>query len=350
MNAPRSERERRFGLRGVGLTVGGGGLGLGEALDLARAADDAGLELLGAGDGFVENLAVMGALAASTRSAELHTCIMGWTRTPVTMALAGLTMAELSGGRYRLGFGTMPRHWSEDWHGVDGSRPIARMRDFVAAVRAASASRPGAPTSHRGEFYRFEDYERVSAPHADPPPIHLAATRPRMAELAAEIADGVIFNLINSPEWISEVCWGAVEAGLARAGRTRTTLDAGILVYCAIDEDRRRALEMVRPALAFYFTVPYFAPILEHHGLGAELRAGREAAASGNRGAMAAAVSDEMARTFALAGTADDVRDQITRYGAMLDWVLLTPPILGAAADTRALARRIITTFAPGAA
>jgi alkanesulfonate monooxygenase SsuD/methylene tetrahydromethanopterin reductase-like flavin-dependent oxidoreductase (luciferase family) len=348
--APLAERRterRRFGLRAVGLTVGGPGLALSEALELARAAEDAGLELLGAGDGFVENLAVMGALAASTRAAELYTCIMGWTRTPVTMALAGLTMAELSRGRYRLGFGTMPRRWSEDWHDVDASRPVARMRDFVAAVRTASASRPGAPVSYQGEFYRFEDYERPSPAHAAPPPIYLAATRPRMAELAAEIADGAIFNLIDSPEWISEVCWGAIEAGLARAGRAREAFDVGILLYCAIDEDRRRAIEMVRPALAFYFAVPYFGAMLEHHGMAAELRAGREAAARGDRAAMAAAVSDEMVRTFALAGTADEVREQLQRYSAMLDWALLAAPILGTVADTRMLARRIITTFAP---
>jgi alkanesulfonate monooxygenase SsuD/methylene tetrahydromethanopterin reductase-like flavin-dependent oxidoreductase (luciferase family) len=180
------------------------------------------------------------------------------------------------------------------------------------------------------------------------PPIYLAATRPPMAELAAEIADGVIFNLINSPEWIAEVCWGAVEDGLARAGRPREAFDAGILLYCAIDEDRSRAFDMVRPALAFYFDVPYFGPVLEHHGMGAELRAGREAAARGDRAAMTAAVSDEMVRTFALAGTADDVRAQIRRYGATLDWALLAAPILGTAADTRTLVTRIITTFAAG--
>jgi alkanesulfonate monooxygenase SsuD/methylene tetrahydromethanopterin reductase-like flavin-dependent oxidoreductase (luciferase family) len=345
----RAERERRYGLRAVGLTIGGAGLALAEALDYARSAEDAGLELLGAGDGFVENLSVMGALAARTRSAELFTCIAGWTRTPVTTALAGLTMAELSEGRYRLGLGTMPQRWSEAWHDVDAARPLGRMRDFVAAVRTASTSRPGAPCSYEGEFYRFDGYERPAPARADPPPIYLAATRPRMADLAAEIADGVIFNLINSPQWIEQRCWREIEAGLARSGRTRSQFDAGILLYCAIDDDRRRAVEMVRPALAFYFAVPYFATMLEHHGMEAELRAGRAAAERGDRAAMAAAVSDEMVRTFALAGTADEVREQIRRYGVLLDWVLLAAPVLNTPADTRELVARIISTFAPGA-
>ena len=103
---------------------------------------------------------------------------------------------------------------------------------------------------------------------------------------------------------------------------------------------------MVRPALAFYFAVPYFAAMLEHHGMDAELRAGREAAARGDA-AMAAAVSDEMVRTFALAGTPDDVREQFRRYGALLDWVMLAPPLMNAPDDSRELVRRIIDTFAP---
>jgi alkanesulfonate monooxygenase SsuD/methylene tetrahydromethanopterin reductase-like flavin-dependent oxidoreductase (luciferase family) len=291
----------------------------------------------------------MGALAAGTRSAELFSSIMGWTRTPVTTALGGLTMQELSGGRYRMGFGTMPRAWSEDWHGIEAARPLARMRDFVAAVRSASTSALGEPRSHHGDFYRFDGYERPSPSRPQPPPIYLAATRPRMAELAAEIADGVIFNLINSPEWIGDVCWPAIEAGLSRAGRTRADLDAGVLLYCAIADDRRRAIEMVRPALGFYFAVPYFAAMLEHHDLRAELRAGREAAARGDRAGMAAAVSDEMVGTFALAGTPDEVREQIRRYAERLDWVLLAAPLMNTPEDSRELVRRIIATFAPGA-
>jgi alkanesulfonate monooxygenase SsuD/methylene tetrahydromethanopterin reductase-like flavin-dependent oxidoreductase (luciferase family) len=96
--------------------------------------------------------------------------------------------------------------------------------------------------------------------------------------------------------------------------------------------------------------VPYFATMLEHHGFTDELAAGRAAAGRGDRAAMAAAVSDEMVRTFALAGTADEVRERIARYSERLDWALLAAPAAGAPEVTRSLAMRIIDAFAPGAA
>ena len=342
-------RSYRYGLRAIGLTLGIPGLPLGRSLELAAEADAAGLELLGAGDGFVENLSVMGALAARTRSAELFTCIMGWTRTPVTMALAGTTMQDLSNGRYRLGLGTMPREWSEGWHDIEAARPLSRMRDYVAAVRAAIGSAPGQPISYKGPFYRFQEYERPAPRLVEGPPIYLAATRVRMALLAAEIADGVIFNLMDSAAWLREECCPRVESELERMGRARPDFDAGGLVYCAIDDDRRRAMDLIRPALAFYFEIPYFGEMLEQHGMHDELRKGRTASAMGDRAAMVAAVSDAMVDTFALAGTPDEVREQIGRFRDLLDWVLLVPPVMNAPADSVVLARRIIATFAPTA-
>src|SRR5262249_34118924 len=123
--------------RAVGIAVGHPGVPLSDALDLAVAAEDAGLGLVAAGEAFGENFSLMGALAASTQRVELFTSIVGRTRTPVTTALAAATLQELSGGRYRLGLGSMPREWSEGWHGVAYDRLVERMRDYVAAVRTA---------------------------------------------------------------------------------------------------------------------------------------------------------------------------------------------------------------------
>lgn len=341
----RLPRQDRCDLGAIGLIIGGAGMPVGEGLEVAQAADEAGIDLLGAGDGFVENLSVMGALATRTARAELISCVMGWTRTPVTMALAGWTMQELSGGRYRMGFGTMPKSWSEDWHDIEASRPASRMRDFVSAVRAAWASDGTEGGDYSGSFYRVRGYQRPTRGAMPPPPIYLAATRPRMSQLAAEIADGVIFNLFNSADWLRDVGGPRLDTGLQRARRAREDFDIGILLYCAISDDRAAAIDAVRPALAFYFGVPYFAEMLVHHGMQRELELGRRAAQSDDHRAMAAAVSDEMVKAFALAGTPDDVRAQLRRYRGLVDFALLTPPVMNAADETRRMALRIISTF-----
>ncbi len=86
-----------------------------EAVEIARAAEDAGFSKLTVGDNMTEGFTMVGALGATTRSAQIHTSIVTWTRTPVLTALAVTTTATttpaatLTGGRFGLGLGTMPR-------------------------------------------------------------------------------------------------------------------------------------------------------------------------------------------------------------------------------------------------
>jgi alkanesulfonate monooxygenase SsuD/methylene tetrahydromethanopterin reductase-like flavin-dependent oxidoreductase (luciferase family) len=164
------------------------------------------------------------------------------------------------------------------------------------------------------------------------------------------VADGIAFNLINSDAWLRDVLIPAALAGLARSHRTRSDLDLGMLRFCSIDDEPAVARDRLRSALGFYFTVPYFAEMLRHAALHAELAAGRAAAQEGDEDAMAAAVSDEMIATFALAGTADQVRAQLRSYAGALDWVLLCPPLADTSAGTIDAARRIIDVFGTRAA
>jgi alkanesulfonate monooxygenase SsuD/methylene tetrahydromethanopterin reductase-like flavin-dependent oxidoreductase (luciferase family) len=331
--------------RALGLAVGRPNIPLTEALQLAETAERAGFAMIGAGEGFFENFALMGALTQRTRAAELMTSITTWTRTPLTTALAVATLAELSGGRYRLGLGAMPRAWSERWHDVDSSRPVERMRDFIAAIRAVQDAKPGLSVDHEGPFYRVRGYEPISQRTPARVPLYLGATRPRMAELAGEVADGVAFNAIHSVPWLRDVMSPALVAGLDRAGRRRRDFDAGILLYCAIADDEARAFDLARPGLAFYFAVPYFADVLRHHGWDKELERGREALARRDVVGATREVSDDMVEAMTIAGTPRQVREKLRRYETHVDWVELVTPLENPPEVTRELTARILSTF-----
>jgi alkanesulfonate monooxygenase SsuD/methylene tetrahydromethanopterin reductase-like flavin-dependent oxidoreductase (luciferase family) len=333
--------------RAVGIAVGHPGVPLSDALGLAVAAEEAGLGLVAAGEGFGENFSLMGALAASTGRVELFTSVVGRTRTPVTTALAAATLQELAGGRYRLGLGSMPREWSEGWHGIAYDRLTEQMRDYVAAVRTAYAAPPGLLTDHEGPFYRFRGYERFAAAPLGSVPIYLAATRPAMTELAGEIADGVIFNTISSAEWLRDALHPRLERGLERAGRDRVDLDVGVLLYCAVADDPQEAVELAKPGLAFYFPIPYFADVLEHHGFTAELDRGRKAARRRDTAGMVAAVSDEMVEVIAVVGTPEHVSQKLRRYEGLVDWVELSAPLGHDPQAVIAMTERIVDAFAP---
>jgi hypothetical protein len=78
-------------------------------------------------------------------------------------------------------------------------------------------------------------------------------------------------------------------------------------VITAIDDAApERAIRDARLMIAFYLTVRTYDPLAERHGWQAEVAALRAAFGKGDMDAMAAAVSDDMLESIALAGTTDD--------------------------------------------
>ena len=311
---------------------------------IAGEIEAAGLDFVAAGEGVTENFSVLGALAAATERLELRTTIAHWSRTPVTFALGASTLAGLSNGRYRLGLGASPRDWSTNWHDIAYERPTERLEDLVAAIRAAWATGEGSPGGHEGPFYRFSDYEHMLSEWA-PVPIYLGVTRPRSIALAGRVADGAIFNLMHSLDWLRTDGLATLDQGRLAAGRDRAELDVGVLVVGAVDESLERAFDLARPGVGFYFSVPYLAPLLELHGFDEELTLGSAAWAERDMAAMTAAVSDRMVEAFALAGTPDDISRKLSAYAELVDFVEVMAPLGLARDETLEQTRRLIRTL-----
>lgn len=332
--------------RMLGVTAAMPPVALADTLRLAELVEQRGLGMVAVGDVHADCFSMLGAFAGRTSRVELFASIAGWTRSPVATAIAARSLHEVSGGRFRLGLGPMPKQWSEDWHGVDYAHPAERMRDYVAAIRAAMRSGLGAPAAHDGPYYRFHGFQRAVPPPQDAdPPIYLGVTRARMTQLAGEVADGAILNVVSTLDWICDVQVPALERGLARSGRTRADLDVGIAVLCAIDDDAERAFAMARLGLAFYLIAPYFTDLLRHHGFEREIEVAVPAALAGDFAGAAAALRPELIERMALFGTPDDVRRQALRYAGIVDFLQLTPPIGNPADVMQEQSERIVATF-----
>ena len=330
----------------IGIALGHAGTPVAESLGLARQAEEAGLDAVAVGDASVETFTTAAALATVTSRVTIVSGVATWTRTPITAAHAAKTIQSLAGGRYRLGLGPMPKAWSEEWHGIDYAKPVERMRDYVGAIRTALAATPEAPLDHEGPFYAFRGFTGKPMVPEHPVPIDLAATRPKMTELAGEIADGVLFNTMSSPEWLAADGWDALGRGLERAGRSRSSLEVGVLRICTIDDDPARAYDLARPGLAFYWGIPYFTDALRYHGFEEEIAAGeRLAAGPFDWPARCAAVSDRMVETMCIAGTAAHVRERTRAYEGLVDWLELAGSVGLGPEEAREQTVRIIEAF-----
>ncbi len=266
--------------------------------------------MLAAGEARYDSVAVTASLAAATSTVPLMTSVATWSRSPVSAAVAALTLAEISQGRFTLGLGTMPPGWNRDFHGIDPSRPLARLRDYVAVLRAAGQAWAGQVADYEGEFFTVKGY---GSERAEPPqhtvPIHLAATRPAMARLAAEIGDGVIINVVHTTAWLRDSLVPALEEGATRAGRS---VPRSVMVRVVLHDGSRRgraaAMAGASSALARYRPVPYFRDIALAEGLDPDR------------------LDDEgLVKRFVVVGTPEEVALRLMDYAGLVDLVLLTP-------------------------
>ena len=318
-----------------------------QAAPLAHAAEDAGFTKLTVGDNMTEGFTLVGALGAVTRTAQIHTSIVTWTRTPVLTSLAATTAADLTGGRFGLGLGTMPRNWSEDYHGIPYANPVGRMRDYIAAVRCALAATAESPGNHEGPFSTIRNYRPLQPPTAHPIPITIGVIRPRMSRLAGEVADGVCLDSMNSVAWTTDVLWPEMSAGLAASGRPRSAFEAGTNEISAIDDDPRVARDLARRTIAFYLITPYLRDVMAHHGASAAYERGREALERGDREAAARAIPDEVVEAIAVtAGSAEEYREKLRRWAGVVDWLRLSPAHANPLPDVIEQAKRIIAAVA----
>ena len=108
-----------------------------ETADFVVEAEKLGLDICWVAEAWGSDApSPLGYLAAKTDRILLGSGILQvGTRTPVAVAMAALTLSELSEGRFLLGLGSSGPQIIEGLHGVGFDRPLARMRETVEIVR-----------------------------------------------------------------------------------------------------------------------------------------------------------------------------------------------------------------------
>lgn len=265
--------------------------------------------------------------AAGTAHVRVSTAIaLAFVRSPMDVAYSAFDLRALSGGRFALGLGSQVRAHVERRYGVPWSRPAARMREFVLALRAIwDAWETGAELDFRGEFHTMTlmPPNFRPAPGGPPrPPVLVAGVRERMTEVAGEVADGFLAHAICTPRVLRELTLPALERGLARAGRERSALEVTAAVFVACDVQE---WEGCRRRVAFYGSTPGYRLAFDHHGLGPLHERLHALSRQGAWEQMTALVDDEVLELFAVRGDspreiAAEVR---TRVGGVADRVAL---------------------------
>jgi probable F420-dependent oxidoreductase len=257
--------------------------------------------------------------AEHTQRVELGTGIaVAFARNPMSMAVTANDMQLLSGGRFLLGLGSQIQPHIEKRYSMPWSQPAARMREFILALRAIwEAWQTGARLKFRGEFYTHTLMTPMFDPGPNPfgpPRVFLGAVGTRMAEVAGEVADGILAHGFTTGRYLQEVTLPAVSKGRLMAGRDPSGFDVslpGLVVTGRDDAEIQAAAGAVRKQIAFYGSTPAYLPVLELHGWGDVHRELHRLSKRGAWDQMTDCVDDEMLHTFAVVGEPNEVAGRI---------------------------------------
>jgi len=271
--------------------------------------------------------------AEHTERIELATAIVvAFARNPMTLANLAHDLNAYSKGRFVLGLGSQIRPHITRRLSMPWSKPAARMREFILAMRAVwECWYGGKPLDFRGEFYTHTLMTPMFTPQDvayGAPRVMLAGVGPRMTEVAAEVADGLIAHAFTTRRYFEEVTLPAVERGLERAGRARSDFEVAcpVFVVSGADEAARAVSRTaIRQQIAFYGSTPAYRPVLELHGWGSLQEELNRLSKQGEWVRMGERIDDDVLEAFAIVAAPDDVGPRLVeRYGGLIDTWLCT--------------------------
>jgi probable F420-dependent oxidoreductase len=317
---------------------------------VAAAAEELGFAALWAPETAHNPFMALAVAAEHTRRLTLGTAVaIAFPRSPMVTAQIAWDLAAYSRGRFVLGLGTQVRAHIERRFSAQFDQPVARMRDYILALRAIwDCWQNGTPLRYKGQFFQhtlmspFFNPGKIEHPTI---PIYLAGVNSGLAQLAGELCDGFHAHPLNSAKYLREALHPQIAAGAAKSGRdpAACVVVGSAFVITGPDRDTRERMRAgVRQQIAFYASTPTYRPVLECHGWAEAGEQLSQLAAQQRWAEMPALVSDAMLEAFAVEAAPEALGTALSaRYSGLLDRVNLYLPFVPGQMDDfwRGLAR-----------
>jgi 5,10-methylenetetrahydromethanopterin reductase len=303
-----------------------------EFRELVRLTEESGYDGLWHADErfFRDCWAALAVAALSSTRLRLGVCVTDpYVRHPALTATAFATVDEISGGRAVLGLGAGISGFAE--MGIKRVRPLAALRETIELVRLLWS---GERVDYSGEVVQFHD-GAIQVPARPGAPITIATNGPNTIELTGEVADGLIVQALASPHMVDSVR-GLLRKGAERNGRDVSDIRLHARVDVAVHTDREAARAAVLPGVVRHLRThyPHFhSPRLA----GVEIPEDLVEALAGlgythDPAALLALgrlVPEQAVNRLAVAGTADDVANQLAGLvGSGVAEVIVMPVVV----------------------
>ncbi|MBX9420982.1 MULTISPECIES: LLM class F420-dependent oxidoreductase [Streptomyces] len=230
---------------------------------LAREATEAGLRSAWFGQTFGADSPQLAAIVGrEVPGLQVGTsAIPVFGRHPLLVSSQAQTAQAATHGRYHLGLALGTKLLTEGGFGLPFERPIARLREFLTALRQLTEY--GA-ADFRGELLTAVTPLPARVPGAEGGvPLLVAAMGPQALRVSGELADGILPYLAG-PRALAEHIVPALVASAEAAGRPAPRVVA--LVHGVVTDDVERVRRKATEQLAFYEQIPSYARVVELSG------------------------------------------------------------------------------------
>lgn len=241
----------------VGLVVNGANAAI--AVNTIIAAEAAGIRQIWMAQppNLPDALTTLAAAAAKTSTISLGTSIVStYPRHPLVLAQQALSLHDLAPGRFRLGIGPSHRFIIEDIYGLQQTKPLAHLREYVEVLRTMLWD---GKVNHHGDFYNV----KAALAHTAQIPVFVSTLGKMAFQLAGQTADGALTWVCPVP-YLIHVGIPALCSSAAAVGRSAPRLIAHVPI--TLSEDQVSVLSTGHRYLDFYAKIPFYANMFSNAG------------------------------------------------------------------------------------
>ena len=260
--------------------------------------------------GAPDTLTLVAAVAQQAKHLRIGVAVTPvYTRSPSVIAASVNVISQLLPNRFVMGIGSSSQTIMGQWNGISLDRPLTRVRETALLIRRMLA---GEKTDFNGETLYSRGYRQ--APLENPVPVYIGCLRPGMIEMAAEVGDGVIFNLW--PKGALPRMMEAKKRGAERAGKNPDTIEVVNRAMVLCTDDKESGRNLFRAAFAPYYATPVYNRFLAWAGYEEAANTIAEGWAEKNREKTGGALTDELIDEIGIIGTEEEIQARIREDAA----------------------------------
>jgi len=263
-----------------------------EMRSIATIAENAGFEGIFSPEvppfNAISNAQVFGEV---TKKIKVGTWIANiYMRHPVIAAAAAFNVQEITAGRMLLGLGVSHGPVNKRF-GIDMGDPVESMRNYVNEIKS----------------YADGSSEKISIKRSLPPfPVYIAGLTKTAAELAGEVADGLM-PYMCPPKYLATLR-EQVSSGAKKAGRNLSDIEITNGIPSFISDDEETAYKAAKTGVGNYTRLPFYQRLIKNIGYGDVVEKIR------NGIKPTEAITNELIDDIALVGPADKCREKLKDY------------------------------------